>query len=48
MAGLTRDRQEAAVREFQICGKCTDWAFARTDKQTTETAARMWGGVKRP
>ena len=46
--GLTPDRQEAAVREFQICGEGRDWAFARTDKQIIETAARMWGGMERP
>ena len=46
--GLTPDRQEAAVREFQICGEGQDWAFARTEKQIIETAARMWGGMERP
>ena len=46
--GLTPDRQEAAVREFQICGEGRDWAFARTEKQIIETAARMWGGMERP
>ncbi|MCY4139204.1 MAG: replication initiator protein A [Rhodobacteraceae bacterium] len=46
--GLTLDRQEAAIREFQICGHGHDWAFARTDKQIIETAARMWGGMERP
>ena len=25
-----------------------DWAFARTDKQIIETAARMWDGMERP
>ncbi|MYJ96010.1 MAG: plasmid replication initiator [Proteobacteria bacterium] len=41
-------RQEAAVQEFQICGHGHDWAFARTEKQIIETAARMWGGIERP
>ena len=45
---LTSDRQEAAVREFQICGHGHDWAFARTEKQIIETAARMWGSIDRP
>ncbi|MDE0207768.1 MAG: replication initiator protein A [Candidatus Tectomicrobia bacterium] len=45
--GLTPDRQEAAVREFQICGKGQDWAFARTEKQIIETAAKMWSGMER-
>ena len=46
--GLTPHRQEAAVQEFQICGHGHDWAFARTDKQIIETAAKMWGGIERP
>ena len=45
---LPRARQEAAVREFQICGRGTDWAFARTDKQIIEAAAHLWGGIERP
>ena len=46
--GLAPERQEAAVQEFQICGKGLDWAFARTDRQIIEAAARMWGGIERP
>ena len=40
--------QEAAVREFQVCGRGRDWAFARTEKQIIEAAADMWGGIRRP
>ena len=46
--GLAPERQEAAVLEFQICGRGLDWAFARTDRQIIEAAARMWGGIERP
>ena len=40
---LTPERREAAVGEFQICGRGRDWAFARTDRQVIE-----WGGIARP
>jgi len=43
--GLTPGQREAAVGEFRICGEGTDWAFARTEKQIVERAARDWGGV---
>ena len=33
---------------YRICGHGHDWAFARTEKQIIETAARMWGGIERP
>jgi len=42
------ERREAAVGEFQICGRGRDWAFARTDRQIIEAAALMWGGIARP
>ena len=42
---LTHEEKAAAVREFQICGEGRDWAFARTERQIIETAARMWGGL---
>ena len=45
---LTPERREAAVGEFQICGRGRDWAFARTDRQIIEAAALMWGGIARP
>jgi len=45
---LTPERWEAAVREFQICGKERDWALARTESQIIEAAARMWSGIARP
>jgi len=39
------ERQQLAVEEFQICGKGTDWAFARTERQIIERAAHDWGGL---
>ena len=45
---LTPERRRMAVEEFQICGRGTDWAFARTEKQIIERAARDWGGVPQP
>lgn len=44
---LPPDRQQAAVREFRICGEGRDWAFARTEKQLIEAAWRMWAGNDR-
>ena len=41
---LSPGEREAAVQEFQICGEDRDWAFARTEKQIIEAAARLWGG----
>ncbi len=46
--GLTPERQRLAVEEFQICGRGLDWAFARTEKQMIERAARDWSGIVRP
>ena len=45
---LTPGDQRTAVEEFQICGRGTDWAFARTEKQIIERAARDWGGIPQP
>ncbi len=45
---LPPEQQQAAAEEFRICGRGTDWAFARSDKQTIETAAEFWGGIRRP
>ena len=46
--GLAPVDQEAAVREFQICGEGLDWAFARTERQIIERAARDWAGIAKP
>ena len=46
--GRSVEEQMDAQHEFAICGAGRDWAFARTDKQVIETAAKMWGGIERP
>ena len=43
---LTPDQQQAAVREHQLVGAGTDWAFARTEKQIIEATARLWAGIE--
>ena len=46
--GLSLEKQQAAAKEFQICGVGYDWAFMRTEKQIIEKAAQMWVGIERP
>ena len=43
---LTPAQQQTAVREHQLVGAGTDWAFVRTDKQIIEATARLWAGIK--